>query len=246
AAADWADAVAVGPGLGRTRRARALVERVLAHWRGPVVLDADALNVFADDLDALAALLDGRRAVLTPHPAEFARLTHVTVPEVLAHRFDIGSRLAARLGATVLLKGTPTVVFAPDGRSRLVSASGTPALATGGSGDLLSGIAATLVAQMDDPTEAAACAAWVHGRAAELAQLGPRREEPPFDPDLDEPLGDRAPAPAPSGARGAPRRDARGLTLDDVLAALPDAWRVSTAVPRPPVLVELPAVERRP
>ncbi len=243
--AGWADAVAIGPGLGRTERARALVERVLGAWRGPVVLDADGLNVFDGDLDALAALLDGRPAVLTPHPAEFARLRHTTVPEVLAHRFDIGRRLAARLSATVLLKGTPTVVFAPDGAARFVSASGTPVLATGGSGDLLTGIAATLVAQMDNATAAAGCAAWVHGRAAEFVQLGARRSAPPFDPDLDDPLGDETPGAPGRSSGGTPRRDARGLTLDDVLAVLPDAWRVSTAAPRPPVLAELPAVERR-
>jgi ADP-dependent NAD(P)H-hydrate dehydratase / NAD(P)H-hydrate epimerase len=241
----WADAVAIGPGLGRTKRARALVERVLTHWHGPVVLDADALNVFAGALDPLAKLLAGRPAVLTPHPAEFARLTRTTVREVLAHRFDIGRRLAVRLGATVLLKGTPTVVFAPDGASRFVSAAGTPVLATGGSGDLLTGITATLVAQMDHATEAAACAAWVHGRAAELVQLGAGRGEAPFDPDLDEPLDDGEDRSGLRARTGAARRDARGLTLDHVMAALPHAWRLHGALPRSPVLVELPAVEHR-
>jgi len=74
----------------------------------------------------------------------------------------------------VLLKGVPTVLTGPSGRS-LVSASGTPALATGGSGDVLAGVAATLMAQMDDPLDAAVCAAWIHGRAGELAgRRGPR------------------------------------------------------------------------
>ena len=243
----WADAVAVGPGLGHTPRSRALVHRVLTDWRGPVVLDADALNVFAGALDALAALLGGRNAVLTPHPAEFARLTGTTVPEVLDHRFDIGRRLAVRLGATVLLKGTPTVIFASDGAARFVSAAGTPVLATGGSGDVLTGITVTLLAQMGASAPAAACAAWVHGRAAELVQLGPAHGEAPFDADLDEPLddGDDRSGVRVAGARVPPRRDARGLILDDVVAALPDAWRLSSAAPRPPVLVELPAVEHR-
>ena len=219
----WADMAALGPGLGNTPHARGVVERLLTRWRGPVVLDADALNVFAGALDQLTQLLDGRQAVLTPHPAEFARLTGTTVAEVLAHRFEVGCHAAARVRAAILLKGTPTVVFAPDGTARMVSASGTPVLATGGSGDMLTGIVATLLAQMDDVVNAAACAAWVHGRAAELAQCGRAR------------IADAL----------TPRRDARGLTLDDVLAALPDAWRLRSTPPAVPLLVELPAVEQR-
>jgi NAD(P)H-hydrate repair Nnr-like enzyme with NAD(P)H-hydrate dehydratase domain len=89
------------------------------------------------------------------------------VRTVLAERFDVGISLAADLGVTILLKGTPTVIFSADG-SRLVSARGTAALGTGGSGDVLAGIAGTLLAQTGDATSAAGCAAWVHGRAAEL------------------------------------------------------------------------------
>ena len=86
---------------------------------------------------------------------------------VLANRFDIGVDLARTLGATVLLKGSPTIVFTPEG-SRYVMARGTAALGTGGSGDLLDGIAGTVLAQTTDATTAATCGAWVHGRAAEL------------------------------------------------------------------------------
>ena len=211
--AEWADVVAIGPGLGRGAESRALVERVLRLWRGPALVDADGLNVFAGDVDGLAALLGGRPALLTPHPAEFARLAGGSVEEVLASRFDIGRPLAARCGAAILLKGVPTVVSAPDGR-QLVSAAGSPVLATAGSGDVLSGIAATLLAQTGDPLVAGAAAAWAHGRAAELAQ----------------------------GTSGAARRSARGVTLDDVLAALPGAWDTSPMPPRYPVLLDLPPV----
>jgi len=247
--AGWADAVAIGPGLGNTPRSRELVARILGRWRGPVVLDADALNVFAGDLEPLAALLGGRPAILTPHPAEYARLSQTTVPEVLERRFDIGRGTAVRLRVALLLKGTPTVIFSPDGAARLVSASGTPVLATGGSGDVLTGITVTLLAQMGQATPAAACAAWVHGRAAERAQFGAPREAAPFSADLDESLGDGDDRSGyalswPGGAQ-LPRRDARGLTLDDVLHALPDVWRLRSDVPAPPVLAELPAVERR-
>lgn len=167
----WADALVIGPGLGATFGSRALVERVLQGFRGPVVLDADALNVFSNDPEQLGALIGDRAALLTPHPAEFARLLGVHISDVLARRFDIGSELAQRARATVLLKGVPTVVSSPAGR-RLVSCSGTPVLAAAGSGDLLSGIAGTLVAQMGDALTAGACAAWVHGRAGEIAGRG--------------------------------------------------------------------------
>jgi NAD(P)H-hydrate epimerase len=164
--ASWADAVVIGPGLGRGVASRELLERVLRKWTGPVLLDADAITLFEGRAGDLAALIGHRPALLTPHPVEFSRLASVAVDDVLAQRFDIGRPLAAMLDAAVLLKGVPTVVSAPDGR-RLVSATGTPALATGGSGDLLSGIAGTLLAQLGDPFEAGAIGAWVHGRAAE-------------------------------------------------------------------------------
>jgi NAD(P)H-hydrate epimerase len=179
------------------------------------VLDADALNHFAGRLDALAALLGGRPALLTPHPLEFARLVGRSVDAVLAARFAMAGELAARLDAAVLLKGVPTVVAGPDGRTHVVAA-GTPALATGGSGDLLGGLAGALLAgaeQRPTPADAGAAAAWVHGRAAELA----------------------------TEAQGG----VRGTTLDDVLAALPDAWpraRADAGAPLTPVLAELPAV----
>ncbi len=226
---DWAHALVVGPGLGRGSAARTRIERVLSLWRGPVVVDADALTAFAGDVDALAALLDGRKALITPHVVEFARLAETSADVVLADRFEVGRVLAERLGCVVLLKGTPTVLHAPGGAS-VVVASGTPVLATGGSGDLLAGIAGTLVAQMDDPLDAAACAAWVHGRASELASA-----------DRDG-----------AARRYRSRRSAtdtgsaiRGITLDDVVNALARVWSMPVEPRRPPVLAELPAVGDR-
>jgi NAD(P)H-hydrate epimerase len=164
----WADAVVIGPGLGASYGSRALVERVLREYRGPVVIDADALNVFAREAEQLGALIGERQALLTPHPAEFARLHGVRNNDVLARRFEIGAELATRTRATVLLKGVPTVISNAAG-VRLVSCAGTPVLAAAGSGDLLSGIAGTLIAQIGNALDAGACAAWVHGRAAEIA-----------------------------------------------------------------------------
>ena len=220
---DWAHLLVVGPGLGLTHDTRAQIERVLGLWHGPVVLDADALTAFEGDAEGIAAVLSGRKALITPHVVEFTRLAGGTAESVLANRFDIGAELAHRLGCIVLLKGVPTVLHSPDGAS-LVVAAGTPALATGGSGDVLAGIAGTLLAQMDDPLDAAACAAWVHGRASELANA------------------------IRSRSHGVRRRSqtapesVRGITLEDVIAALATVWTEPTAVARPPVLAELPAV----
>jgi NAD(P)H-hydrate epimerase len=170
-----ADAFAIGPGLGRSREVRDLVERVLIAWAGPVVVDADALNVFENDSASLAKLLHGRPAVITPHPMEFARLIGRETNDVLKNRFEIAADVARDSGASVLLKGAPTIIFAPEG-NRFISAAGTAALATGGSGDVLTGIVGTMLAQLSgDRTsaEVAAIAAFVHGRAAELS--GPVR-----------------------------------------------------------------------
>lgn len=169
------DALAIGPGMGKSSTTRDLVERMLLTWTGPVVVDADAISVFEGDAASLAKLLRGKPAVITPHPAEFARLLGRETDDVLKNRFEIGADFARESGAAVLLKGTPTVVFAPTGE-RFVSAAGTAALATGGSGDVLTGIVGTMLAQLASTrstAEIAAICAFIHGRAAELC--GPVR-----------------------------------------------------------------------
>jgi NAD(P)H-hydrate epimerase len=165
----WADAVVIGPGMGKSKETKKLVERILGDSAIPALLDADAINVFEGNAKSLGRLLEGRPALITPHPAEFARLAELDVKAVLGSRFDIGLDLSRELGATVLLKGSPTVVFTPAG-DRYVVARGTAALGTGGSGDLLDGIAGTMLAQTQDATAAGCCSAWVHGRAAELCE----------------------------------------------------------------------------
>ncbi|MCC7194782.1 MAG: NAD(P)H-hydrate dehydratase [Gemmatimonadaceae bacterium] len=199
----WTHAVLLGPGLGPGRAERELAARVLSEWKGPVVVDADALNAFEGRAAELGRLLRGRPAVITPHPVEAQRLTGRSAGEIDAARFDSAREIAKQVNATVLLKGVPTVIS--DGAHTLIVASGTPVLATGGSGDMLGGIVATLLAQTGDATASAAAGAWVHGRAAELAGAG----------------------------------QVRGVTLDDVLASLREAWRAPPQ-PRLPVLTELP------
>ncbi len=167
----WAHIVLLGPGLGDTEETRALAREILRDWRGPVVIDADGLNVFAGDAKALGDLCTGRPALLTPHVAEAARLLDRDNAEVARDRYEAAARLASITRATVLLKGVPTIITAPEGRT-MVSATGTPALAAAGSGDLLAGISASLLSGTSDALVAGACAAWVHGRAGEVATRG--------------------------------------------------------------------------
>ncbi|MDA8033383.1 MAG: NAD(P)H-hydrate dehydratase, partial [Actinomycetota bacterium] len=158
-------ALVVGPGLGRGAAVAPAVRRLLAEADVPLVLDADALNALgrlADHADVLAR----RRApvVVTPHEGEFARLAGAAPG---ADRVGDVRRLAAASGAHVLLKGPTTVVAAPGGDVLLASA-GTARLATAGTGDVLSGIVGAFLARGLGPLQAAALAAHVHGRAAEL------------------------------------------------------------------------------
>lgn len=166
----WANCVLLGPGLGLSATSRQLAERVLTAWRGPVVVDADALTAFEGNAEGLGRLLAGRHAVVTPHVVEAQRLSGVSAAEIDAGRFEAAAFIASRVQGTVLLKGVPTVVS--NGRSTVVVAAGTPVLATGGSGDVLGGIVGTLLAQTGDAMVSAATGAWVHGRAAELAGRG--------------------------------------------------------------------------
>jgi NAD(P)H-hydrate epimerase len=162
----WADAVVIGPGLGRGDESRAVLERVLQTWEDVTLLDADAITLFEGQAERLRDLLANRPCLLTPHVVELSRIAGAPPEAVLVNRFEIGATVAAQLGATVLLKGVPTIVSDHSGDS-MISATGTPALATAGSGDVLSGIAGTLMAQIGDPMGAGALAAFVHGRAAE-------------------------------------------------------------------------------
>ncbi|MBI2796284.1 MAG: NAD(P)H-hydrate dehydratase [Gemmatimonadetes bacterium] len=163
----WADVMLIGPGLGASQAG--LVGHLLAESDLRAVLDADALNAFAGRAAELGKKVGTREALLTPHATECARLAGVETDDVLARRFEVGAELARDTRAAVLLKGVPTGIASPTGE-RLATATGTPALATGGSGDVLGGVAAVLLAQGMSALHAGALAAYVHGRAAELAQ----------------------------------------------------------------------------
>lgn len=160
------DVVAIGPGLGESDEAAEVVREVVQRCTAPMVLDASALAAFAGGLDVLAA----RRAptVLTPHPGELASLLQVELRAVTEDRLAHLRHAVARCAAVVLLKGQATLTGLPDG-SLFVNSSGNPGLATGGTGDVLTGLIAALWAQGLDAGAAAALGAFVHGAAADRA-----------------------------------------------------------------------------
>lgn len=159
-AAEKADAVAIGPGLGRSDGTVELVRILLERLPMPVVLDADGLW-------NLEPFRRTAPTVLTPHAGELARLLGIDSREVGAHRLDAARRTASRFGAVVLLKGADTIVATPR-EGVLVASYGTPALATAGSGDVLTGVVAAFLAKGMEAKLAAAAGAVAHGIAAEL------------------------------------------------------------------------------
>jgi NAD(P)H-hydrate epimerase len=165
-----ADALAVGPGLSRHPLLTPMVERLVAETPVPVVLDADGLWAFSGRPERIAQA-QGER-ILTPHPGEMARLLDLSVAEIEDARLDIAREAADAARATVVLKGVPTVVSRPTsgsgGGATLLSLAGNHGLATGGSGDVLTGLIAGLIAQRTTPCDAAILGAWLHARCADL------------------------------------------------------------------------------
>ena len=154
------DAVLVGPGLGQSKGTLAALKTVLREFGGPVVLDADGINLLARH----KYLLRGRTAptVLTPHEGEFARLAGQITPD----RQTAAEMLARELGCILVLKGHGTIIT--DGAVCYQNTTGNPGMAVGGSGDVLAGMITSLLGQHIDPLEAAAVGAWLHGAAGDL------------------------------------------------------------------------------
>lgn len=215
---DW-DAMVLGPGLGRFPECERLVISLLGRWRGPLLLDADALAAMAawgsDSWvprvrEIRAAGVPGG-AVLTPHPGEMSRLTGRSTEELRSDPAGAAHEWATRWGVTLALKGAPTVIAAPDGRV-WVNPTGNSGLATGGSGDVLSGVIGTFLAQGLPGPEAAVLGCFVHGQAADLAVSRDAASHHPGD-------GGRA---EPGAQRGLPWAQ-RSLLPSDVVQWLPSA-----------------------
>ena len=157
------NAVLIGPGVGQSEGTRCAVQTVLQHFDGPVVLDADGINV----LKAHKDILRGRTSptILTPHDGEFSRIGGMITED----RAESAAALARELGVIMLLKGHKTVIT--DGVLCYENHTGNPGMAVGGSGDVLAGILVSLLGQGLAPLEAAACAAWLHGAAGDICAL---------------------------------------------------------------------------
>ena len=161
-------AVAIGPGMGRHLETEELVRTCVERYRGPLILDADAINAFQGCNERLTG--NGRSVVVTPHPGEMARLLGTTVEAVQSGRLNLARSFAQEHHVIVVLKGYRTLTVAPDGTA-WVNPTGNPGMATGGTGDILTGMIAGLVAQNPERVFAAVVAAvFLHGLAGDAAR----------------------------------------------------------------------------
>jgi len=163
-----ADVIAVGPGLGQAPSTSAFVHALLERAGVPLVLDADALNAFVGEPERLMGR-DGVDVIITPHPGEMARLLNTSIEKVQADRLKHAREFAAAHKVHVVLKGHRTVIAGPDGRT-FVNLTGNAGMATGGTGDLLTGMLAAWFAQLLDAEAACKLAVYLHGTAGDLAE----------------------------------------------------------------------------
>jgi NAD(P)H-hydrate epimerase len=164
--ADGHDVLAVGPGLGRAPGVSEVILRMLEKTRIPMVLDADGLNAMQGQIDRLKAR--SAPLILTPHPGEFARLLGCDVPTVQAARQELARGFALDHQLVLVLKGQATIVT--DGRRLYVNDTGNPGMATGGTGDVLTGLIAALLGQGLEPFASAQLGVHLHGLAGDLAR----------------------------------------------------------------------------
>jgi NAD(P)H-hydrate epimerase len=160
-----ADVVAIGPGLGRGPAIQRLVAGLLPHLRVPVVIDADAINALAT---APREFILPRKAILTPHPGEFARLLGLSTQQVQDQRLELARDYAQRRNTVVVLKGHRSLIT--DGERVYINSTGNSGMATGGSGDVLTGVIAALLGQKMLPFDAACLGTYLHGKAGDLAR----------------------------------------------------------------------------
>ncbi len=161
-----ADSLLIGCGLSQEKIAQELLFNSLSTVKVPTVIDADGINIISKNIDVLKE--SEAPIILTPHPAEMARLIRSSVAEVQHNRFKVAHAFSMRFNKIVVLKGANTIVALPDGRL-YVCMAGNPGMAVGGSGDVLAGIIGSLLAQGMSPSDAAICGVQIHARAGDLA-----------------------------------------------------------------------------
>ncbi len=159
------DVLAIGPGLGQSPEISHTVKNLLATLQKPAIIDADGINALGGRSEHIDAL--GPRAILTPHPGEFARLLGTDINTVQSHRLEVAVEFSHRHHNVTVLKGSGTVVT--DGERVFVNRTGNAGMATGGSGDVLTGLIASFVAQGHRPFDAAVLGVHLHGLAGDLA-----------------------------------------------------------------------------
>jgi NAD(P)H-hydrate epimerase len=162
------DVVAIGPGLGQDEATREFIKQLVDRATMPVVVDADGLNAFVDDPDRLSGR-EGRDLIITPHPGEMARLVGMSTDEVQASRLEIARNFAIAHRVYVILKGHRTLIATPDEKV-FINPTGNPGMATGGTGDVLTGMIAAWLAQLLDAEAACKLAVYLHGMAGDLAE----------------------------------------------------------------------------
>ena len=162
------DVLAVGPGLGQARATREFIIQLVDRATMPLVIDADGLNAFTDDPDRLSGR-EGRDVIITPHPGEMARLVGMSTDEVQASRLEIARNFAVAHRVYVVLKGHRTLIATPDEKV-FINPTGNPGMATGGTGDVLTGMIAAWLAQLLDAEAACKLAVYLHGMAGDLAE----------------------------------------------------------------------------
>ena len=163
-----ADVIAIGPGLGQDPSTAAFVQSLVERAGVPLILDADALNAFAEEPERLAGR-DGVDVIITPHPGEMARLLGITVEAVQKDRLNAAREFASGHKLHVILKGHRTVIAGPENRAFL-NLTGNPGMATGGTGDVLAGMVGAWFAQLLDAEAACKIAVYLHGAAGDLAE----------------------------------------------------------------------------
>jgi ADP-dependent NAD(P)H-hydrate dehydratase / NAD(P)H-hydrate epimerase len=162
------DVIAIGPGLGQAPATRDFIRQLVDRATTPLVVDADALNAFAGAADRLSGR-EGRDIIITPHPGEMARLVGLSTHDVQARRLEIARNFAVTNHLYVVLKGHRTLIATPDGKV-FINPTGNPGMATGGTGDVLTGMIAAWLAQLLDPEAACKLAVYLHGLAGDLAE----------------------------------------------------------------------------
>jgi ADP-dependent NAD(P)H-hydrate dehydratase / NAD(P)H-hydrate epimerase len=162
------DVIALGPGLGRAPATREFITQLVDRATVPLVIDADGLDAFGDDPDRLTGR-EGRDVIITPHPGEMARLVGMSADEVQASRLEIARNFAVAHHVYVVLKGHRTLIATPDDKV-FINPTGNPGMATGGTGDVLTGMVAAWLAQLLDAEAACKLAVYLHGMAGDLAE----------------------------------------------------------------------------